>query len=100
VGEHATEDLLRLLGYAVEVIPSGCCGMSGAFGYEAEHYDVSMQVGELLLLPAARELAAKQVSLAASGVSCRAQISDGAGLEARHPVVLARNAVLGLRAAD
>jgi len=62
--------------YSVEVIPSGCCGMAGSFGYEAEHYDVSMQIGELVLFPAVRK-AKKEVIIAAPGTSCRHQISDG-----------------------
>ncbi len=71
--------------YTVEVIPSGCCGMAGSFGYEKEHYDVSMQVGELVLLPAVRQ-APEEVLIAAPGTSCRHQIADGAARRARHPV--------------
>lgn len=86
-GVAATRAMLEASGYAVQVIDSGCCGMAGAFGYEAEHYALSMRVGELKLLPAVRE-AGEDVILAASGVSCQAQIADGAGREARHPVEL------------
>ncbi|MCB9264516.1 MAG: FAD-binding protein [Lewinellaceae bacterium] len=71
--------------YTVEVIPSGCCGMAGSFGYEAEHYEVSMKVGEEVLFPAVRK-ASKEAIIAAPGTSCRHQIKDGAEREALHPV--------------
>jgi Fe-S oxidoreductase len=71
--------------YSVEVIPSGCCGMAGSFGYEAEHFDLSMQIGELVLFPAVRQ-ADPDTMLAAGGTSCRHQIKDGTGRHARHPV--------------
>lgn len=71
--------------YEVEVIPSGCCGMAGSFGYEKEHYDVSMNIGELVLFPAVRK-AADEVIVAAPGTSCRHQILDGTGRRAMHPV--------------
>ncbi len=71
--------------YKVEVIPSGCCGMAGSFGYEAEHFDLSMQIGELVLFPAVRQ-AAPDTLVAAGGTSCRHQIKDGTGRHARHPV--------------
>lgn len=70
--------------YTVEIIPSGCCGMAGSFGYEKEHYDVSMQIGELVLLPTVRKLA-DDVIIAAAGTSCRHQIHDGAHRTAKHP---------------
>ena len=71
--------------YSVEEIPSGCCGMAGSFGYEKEHYDISMKVGELVLFPAIRETN-KDIIIAALGTSCRCQIKDGTGREALHPV--------------
>lgn len=71
--------------YSVEVIPSGCCGMAGSFGYEKEHYDISMKIGELVLLPAVRS-SADEVIIAAPGTSCRHQIKDGTGRTALHPV--------------
>lgn len=71
--------------YKVETIPSGCCGMAGSFGYEAEHYDVSMQIGELVLFPAVRSKS-DDVIVAAPGTSCRHQIKDGTGKLALHPV--------------
>lgn len=69
----------------VEVIPSGCCGMAGSFGYEKEHYELSMQVGELVLFPAVRETA-EEVIIAAPGTSCRHQILDGTKRLSQHPV--------------
>ena len=71
--------------YTVEEIKSGCCGMAGAFGYEKEHYELSMKVGELLLFPAVRQ-GGDEVIIAAPGTSCRHQIKDGTGKKAWHPV--------------
>ena len=71
--------------YTVQIIPSGCCGMAGSFGYEAEHYPISMQVGELVLFPAVRSLS-DEVLIAAPGTSCRHQIKDGTGKRSYHPV--------------
>jgi FAD/FMN-containing dehydrogenase/ferredoxin len=71
--------------YRVETIPSGCCGMAGSFGYEKEHYDLSMRIGELVLFPAVRSSAA-DCTVAAPGTSCRHQIKDGTGALAKHPV--------------
>lgn len=87
-GPAATRAFLEGMGYEAEMIQAGCCGMAGSFGYEAEHYEVSMQVGELALFPAVR--AAGDVRLAASGVSCRTQIEAGTGRKAVHPVMLGR----------
>lgn len=71
--------------FSVRVIPSGCCGMAGSFGYEKEHYGISQQIGELVLLPAVRT-AAPGTIVAAPGTSCRHQIKDGTGKKALHPV--------------
>ena len=71
--------------YEVQLIPSGCCGMAGSFGYEKEHYEVSMQIGELVLFPTIRKQA-EDVIIAAPGTSCRHQIKDGTGRIAKHPV--------------
>ena len=71
--------------YGVDAIPSGCCGMAGSFGYEKEHYDVSMQIGELVLLPAVRKHS-ETCTIAAPGTSCRHQIKDGTKIEALHPI--------------
>jgi len=69
--------------YTVQEIPSGCCGMAGSFGYEKEHYEVSMQIGELVLFPALRNQ--PETCIAAPGTSCRHQIKDGTGRIAKHP---------------
>lgn len=79
--------------YKVEVIPSGCCGMAGSFGYEKEHYDVSMQVGELVLFPAVRD-ASEDTLIAAPGTSCRHQIHDGTGRTARHTIEILYEAMI------
>jgi FAD/FMN-containing dehydrogenase/Fe-S oxidoreductase len=71
--------------YSVEEIPSGCCGMAGSFGYEKEHYELSMKVGELVLFPAVREADTEEI-VVAPGTSCRHQISDGTDRKAMHPV--------------
>jgi len=74
----------------VEAIESSCCGMAGAFGYEAAHYDVSMKMAELSLLPRVRKAGADDL-IVADGTSCRHQIKDGAGRSAVHVAqVLAR----------
>jgi FAD/FMN-containing dehydrogenase/Fe-S oxidoreductase len=71
----------------VEEIPSGCCGMAGSFGYEKEHYEVSMACGEERLFPAVRA-ASQATIIAAAGTSCRAQILEGTGRQAVHPILL------------
>ncbi len=85
----STEPTITMLSfpknYSVKEIPSGCCGMAGSFGYEKEHYDLSMKVGELVLLPAIRE-APSETIIVAPGTSCRHQIKDGSGKNALHPV--------------
>jgi len=68
----------------VTELDDGCCGVAGAFGFETEHYELSMKVGEQRLLPAVRS--APDAIIAASGVSCREQIEHGAGRRALHPV--------------
>jgi Fe-S oxidoreductase len=79
-----TERVLRLIpGLKVETVDSSCCGMAGAFGYRAKTYDVSVAMGELSLLPAMRA-AEPDTILVADGTSCRHQIADGAGRQARH----------------
>lgn len=79
--------------YKVEVIPSGCCGMAGSFGYEKEHYDLSMQIGELVLLPTIRNQLNDTI-IAAPGTSCRHQIKDGAQKTALHPVEILFDALV------
>jgi Fe-S oxidoreductase len=80
------------LNYKVQLIPSGCCGMAGSFGYEGEHFRLSMQIAELVLLPAVRSVFPGTV-IAAPGTSCRHQIRDGAGCEAKHPVEILHDAL-------
>jgi len=80
-------------GYTVEEIPSGCCGMAGSFGYEKEHYDLSMKVGELVLFPNIRKTV-KEVMIAAPGTSCRHQIKDGTGRQAVHPAEILHDALV------
>jgi Fe-S oxidoreductase len=79
--------------YSVETIPSGCCGMAGSFGFEKEHYDLSMQIGELVLLPAVRSQPG-DVIIAAPGTSCRHQIKDGTGRRALHTVEVLYDALI------
>ncbi|MBI2072772.1 MAG: hypothetical protein HYT81_07030 [Gemmatimonadetes bacterium] len=82
----AVEQALRLVpGLELEMIESSCCGMAGAFGYSARHYDVSIRMAELSLLPAVRG-APPEAWVVADGTSCRHQIRDGAGRDAVHAV--------------
>jgi FAD/FMN-containing dehydrogenase/Fe-S oxidoreductase len=78
--------------YKVQVIPSGCCGMAGSFGYEKEHFEISMKIGGLVLFPAMRSAPADTV-IAASGTSCRHQIKDGIGRIAQHPAEILHDAL-------
>ena len=87
-GPLATAALLREFGFDVEIMEAGCCGMAGTFGYD--HYELSMQVGELGVLPKAR--AAER--LVSTGAACRMQIQQGAGKEASHPLVLIRERLM------
>lgn len=92
VGIDKTAEVLRMLlkGATVHVIPSGCCGMAGSFGYEKEHYKTSLEIGEMVLFPAVRKAVAqakgKPTFVAAPGTSCRQQILDGTGIRAVHPI--------------
>jgi FAD/FMN-containing dehydrogenase/Fe-S oxidoreductase len=79
--------------FQVDLIKSGCCGMAGSFGYEREHYDVSMKVGELVLFPEVRN-ASEDTIIAAPGTSCRHQIKDGTGRNAFHPIEVLFNALI------
>ena len=80
-------------GHMVSTIASGCCGMAGSFGYEAEHYDLSMKIGELVLFPAVRQ-ANDHVRIVAAGTSCRHQIADGTKKQAVHPIDILWEAIL------
>lgn len=96
-GVGASVALLAAAGHSVRIVDDGCCGMAGAFGYEAEHYEVSMKVGELALFPeirAAIQTASEtkeDIIVAAAGVSCHSQIADGTGQDALHPIILLAN---------
>jgi len=84
VGTRPSLEALGMIpGLAVEAIPSGCCGMAGSFGYEKEHFDLSMAVGELALFPAVRA-GGEEALVVANGVSCRQQIAKGTGRRALH----------------
>ena len=85
VGTGAATGVLEAAGFEVEVVDSGCCGMAGAFGFEREHYDISLAMGERRLLPAVRR-APPEAEIVAMGVSCRQQIAHGAGRRAKHLV--------------
>ena len=84
-GDETSAVLLRrLAGDRLRVVASGCCGMAGSFGFTADHYDLSMRIGELSLFGTIRE--APNAILLAPGTSCRHQIKDGTGREAMHPI--------------
>ena len=83
--------LQRIPGAAVEVLDAGCCGMAGSFGFEREHYDLSMQIGGMRLFPAVN--GAPDAIVSATGVSCRQQIAQGTSRRAVHPVVLLRSVI-------
>jgi Fe-S oxidoreductase len=91
--QHFSNTMLSIpKNYQVHFIPSGCCGMAGSFGYESEHFEVSQQVGELVLFPAVRKFSSDTI-VAASGTSCRHQIKDGTHRIALHPVEILWNAL-------
>ena len=77
------EEVLKRLGLDFEILDSGCCGMAGSFGFEKDHYDISMQIGELVLLPAVRR-AAPDTLIIANGFSCREQIAQATNRSALH----------------
>ena len=101
-GANASVELLRACGFDVELSDAGCCGMAGTFGFEAEHYEVSMKIAELKLFPALRALNregaknAKNLSdkVVSTGAACRMQVRHGSGLEARHPIEWVREWLL------
>ena len=91
--QKVTFDMLNLPeNYTVSIISSGCCGMAGSFGYEKEHYDVSMQIGELKLFPSIRK-SGEDVIISANGTSCRHQIYDGTKRKAKHPITILKEAM-------
>ena len=91
--EPSKEMLSLPKNYEVDIMPTGCCGMAGAFCYEKEHYELSMQIGEQILFPAIRQ-AKESICIAAPGTSCRQQIKDGTGREAYHPIEILYDALL------
>ena len=97
IGVGKSAEMLRLIpGVKVNVIPSGCCGMAGSFGYEKEHFETSRAIGEMVLFPAVRKATAdkkKNVIVSAPGTSCRQQIFDGTGIKALHPVEIMFNSL-------
>ena len=93
-GTHSSFQVLNIpKNYSVTLISSGCCGMAGSFGYEKEHYAVSMQVGEDTLFPKVRNYSA-DTEIAAAGTSCRHQIFDGTKRIAKHPITILKEALL------
>lgn len=89
-----TKRMLELpANYSVQEIKSGCCGMAGSFGYEKEHYELSMQIGELDLFPTIRKSTSDEI-IAAPGTSCRHHIEDGTGRKVLHPVEVLWDALL------
>ena len=104
VGIEKTAALLRLIPEStLHVIPSGCCGMAGSFGYEKRHYETSMTIGELVLFPTIRkaqkainnDLEGEQTLIVtAPGTSCRQQIYDGTGIRALHPIQVLKQSVI------
>lgn len=97
IGVGKSAEMLKLIpGVKVNVIPSGCCGMAGSFGYEKEHYETSKAIGEMMLFPTVRKATEdkqKQVIIAAPGTSCRQQIMDGTGVKALHPIEILYHAL-------
>jgi Fe-S oxidoreductase len=89
-----TRQMLELpANYKVEEIKSGCCGMAGSFGYEKEHYNLSMQIGELDVFPAVRKASLEEI-IAAPGTSCRLHIEEGTGRKVMHPIEVMWDALL------
>ncbi len=87
VGNEPLEEVLRRCGFNVEVLQTGCCGMAGSFGYDRDHYDVSMKIAKLQLFPGIQNLNV-ETEVIVSGFSCRHQIADGLGDIALHPAQL------------
>ncbi|WOC40562.1 FAD-binding and (Fe-S)-binding domain-containing protein [Polaribacter sp. HL-MS24] len=93
-GTHASFQILNIpKNYAVTIMNTGCCGMAGSFGYEKEHYAISMQVGEDTLFPKIRNTP-EETEIVASGTSCRHQIFDGTQRIAKHPITILKEALI------
>lgn len=93
VGVDPVIDVLKRISYVPENLPTGCCGMAGSFGYEANHYEVSQQVGELVLFPKLRATE-DDALICAHGFSCRHQIADGVSMKAWHTAEIIRGAMI------
>ena len=96
IGVGASSEMLQLIpGARVHVIPSGCCGMAGSFGYEKEHYQTSKEIGEMVLFPTIRRVTTQsnKAIVAAPGTSCRQQILDGTGIRSLHPIIVLYNSL-------
>ncbi len=93
IGNNATIEALEAAGYTVKTLETGCCGMAGSFGYEKDHYEVSMEIGELALFPELRNKESEDL-ICAPGFSCRHQIKDGTQNKAYHPAELIAKALL------
>ena len=92
VGTAPTVGALRWAGFEVEEVDSGCCGMAGSFGFEREHYDISIALGSRRLAPAVKA-ALPETEIVAPGISCRQQIEHLAGRRAKHPAEVLREAL-------
>jgi len=92
IGNTAIRESLQLSGYEPVILDTGCCGMAGSFGYEEDHYNLSMKIGEQRLFPALRELSDNDL-ICAPGFSCRHQINDGTNKKAVHPAQLLADAL-------
>jgi len=86
-GTAPTVAVLKAAGYAVTEVDAGCCGMAGSFGFEAEHYDLSIKIAERRLAPAVRAAGA-DVAICAPGISCRQQVEHTTGRVPKHPAEL------------
>jgi Fe-S oxidoreductase len=93
VGTAPTVAALRWAGYEVSEVDSGCCGMAGSFGFEREHYDISVALGNRRLAPAVKAAPADTI-VVAPGISCRQQIEHLAGRRARHPAEALAEAIV------
>lgn len=97
IGVGKCAEMLKLIPEVkVNVIPSGCCGMAGSYGYEKEHYETSLAIGEMILFPTVRKATEdkeNKVIVAAPGTSCRQQILDGTGVKALHPIEIMYNSL-------
>ncbi|MDA9317147.1 FAD-binding oxidoreductase, partial [Polaribacter sp.] len=92
-GTHSSFQILNIpKNYGVTIMNTGCCGMAGSFGYEKEHYAISMQVGEDTLFPKIRNTPI-ETEIVAAGTSCRHQIYDGTKRLAKHPITILKEAL-------